>query len=405
MPLVFVHGVNNRKEDPGYDVRIGLTQRFFDQHLAGVLIGGKPLGSTTATFPYWGDLATQFPWDMAGIPPMDGNQALGSVQPDMRVIVAMLHDRLGDLASGQDQPLATLAKRSLPDAVALITDLLLLETAAQDADVTAAFIAEAQSYAEAHPYPVWLPSVTTDQQFIGQLIASVKASGSGGLDALGSPFAKIGNWIGAGAAKLKGEVKKAVGTVVDRVGDYASTQTLAWARRPLNATLGRFFGDVFAYLDHRGTRQSPGPIPQRILASLDAARAAAPGEPLVIVGHSLGGVITFDLFSHFRPDVQVDLFVSVGSQISHFEEMKRFRTSDPTIPSTAVPRAPCPANIKRWLNIFDPVDIFSYACRPVFDNVIDYAYDTRTYTIKAHGAYFDQKRLYERLRERINQLP
>ena len=55
--------------------------------------------------------------------------------------------------------------------------------------------------------------------------------------------------------------------------------------------------------------------------------------------------------------------------------------------------------------MFDEVDIFSYACARVFDRVHDFHYDTQTYTIKAHGAYFDQDRFYSRLRDRIDQLP
>ena len=99
------------------------------------------------------------------------------------------------------------------------------------------------------------------------------------------------------------------------------------------------------------------------------------------------------------------MFVSVGSQVSHFEEMKRFIASDTTIPSAAQKFAKTPDNIKHWINVFDEVDIFSYACEKVFDRVNDFHYDTETYTIKAHGAYFEQDRFYERLRARIDQLP
>ena len=113
-------------------------------------------------------------------------------------------------------------------------------------------------------------------------------------------------------------------------------------------------------------------------------------------------MITFDLLSHFRTDLVVDLFVTVGSQVSHFEEMKRFKSSDPAVgpPNRAV----TPANVRRWINVFDEVDIFSYACDKVFDRVLDFHYDTQTYTIKAHGAYFEQDRFYSRLRTRIDQL-
>ena len=123
----------------------------------------------------------------------------------------------------------------------------------------------------------------------------------------------------------------------------------------------------------------------------------------MIIGHSLGGVITFDLLSHFRPNLQVDLLITVGSQVSHFEEMKRFKASDPNVgpPQKAVP----PQNVIHWINVFDEVDMFAYACDKVFDRVHDFGYDTQTYSTKAHSAYFDQDRFYSRLRTRIDALP
>ena len=65
-----------------------------------------------------------------------------------------------------------------------------------------------------------------------------------------------------------------------------------------------------------------------MLEAFDDARAGAPNEPLVVIGHSLGGVISMDLLSHFRTDIDVDLFVTIGSQVAHFEEMKLYHASD-----------------------------------------------------------------------------
>jgi hypothetical protein len=114
-------------------------------------------------------------------------------------------------------------------------------------------------------------------------------------------------------------------------------------------------------------------------------------------------VISFDLLGHFRPDLQVDLFVSVGSQVAHFEEMKLFRESDDAVRPPA--KAKTPANILHWINVYDEVDIFSYACDRVFDRVdVDARYDTKTYVIKAHSAFFKQARFYKRLRARVDQL-
>jgi pimeloyl-ACP methyl ester carboxylesterase len=205
--------------------------------------------------------------------------------------------------------------------------------------------------------------------------------------------------------QLKMATQAAARTVLDRTGNFASTEILGWSRQSLNANLGRFFGDIFVYMDERGTREAPGRIPTFLLSEWDKAIAATPGEPLIIMGHSLGGVISYDLLTHFRPELQVDLFVSVGSQVSHFEEMKRFRCSRPDIPGAGGPRVPKWPNIKHWINVYDVVDIFSYSCKSIFDAVDDFYYDTKTYVIKSHGAYLKQARYYERLRDRINKLP
>jgi hypothetical protein len=111
-----------------------------------------------------------------------------------------------------------------------------------------------------------------------------------------------------------------------------------------------------------------------------------------------------DLLGHFRPDLAVDLFVSVGSQVAHFEELKLYRASDSNVGPPK--KATTPANILRWVNVYDEVDIFSYAVNRVFDRVdVDARYDTETYVVKAHSAYFEQERFYLRLAERIRGLP
>jgi hypothetical protein len=404
MPVVFVHGVNTRNTDPDYTGRLLVITKFIEAHLGGVVLGGKPLTTLVPTFPYWGDLATTFAWDMASLPSGEIDALGPGVAEDLRPLIGVLADGLTDPAAAAAQPLLSLAReRGLPDAVDLVSDQLLRQAPAADADRVAGFVVAARQYAEANPKPAWMAGLATDEQLLNLLVSEVnkQTAPASGVNALGG-FGSIFGPIAAAGARIKQGAQAAAGTVLDRTGDFASTKLLAWQRRPLNATLGRFFGDIFVYLDGRGDKSAPGPIPSRILAGIDAARAGAPGEPLVIIGHSLGGVITFDLLGHFRPDLAVDLFVTVGSQVSHFEEMKRFKGSDVTV--GAPQKATTPPNVRQWINVFDEVDIFSYACDKVFDRVHDFHYDTQTYTIKAHGAYFDQDRFYTRLRTRIDQL-
>jgi hypothetical protein len=404
MPVVFVHGVNTRDTEPGYDARIRMIAGFVESAWAGLEVGGKPVKSLKPSFPYWGDLATRFAWDMASLP-KDGVQALGpGVPEDLRPAVAVLADALAKPSAAQNEPLLSLARqRSLADAVGLLATLMVRSAAKADAADTAAFVVAAGAYAEKNPKPAWLAPLATDEQFLGMLVLEVDQSGGpGGVQALGI-LGKVMGAVSAAGAAIKNAAKSVAGAALDRVGDFASTKLLAWQRRALNENLGRFFGDVFVYLDDRGDKAKPGQIPGRVLAAFDAARAAAPNEPFVVVAHSLGGVITFDLLSHFRPDIPVDLLVTVGSQVSHFEEIKRFKDSDPAV--GAPQRAVTPKNVARWINVLDGVDIFSYACEAVFDRVTDFEYDTKTYVVKAHGAYFEQARFYDRLRTRIEELP
>ncbi len=406
MPLVFVHGVNTRKGEPGYEAQRLLTEKFLQKHLKDASINGKAMATVKPRFPYWGDLGTEFAWNMASLPAGQINALGAGVEDDLRPLIGFIGDVLADPKGAQAQPLLTLARKSLLHAVRAVSDLLLRQAKPADAESVASFIAAAQAYAEANPQPAWLAAITTDQQFINKLVSeTATASVAPGTQALGL-FDPVINPLSAAAAKLKGAVTSAASTVLNKTGDFASTKLLAWGRRPLNAVLGRFFGDVFVYLDARGDKNAPGAIPSVILGEIAQAMQDGPaGEPLVIIGHSLGGVISFDLLSYFRPDITVDLFISVGSQVSHFEEIKRFKNSNASIPSAQQKLATTPANIRHWINVFDEVDIFAYACDKVFDRVRDFRYDTETYTIKAHGAYFEQGRFYQRLRARIDQLP
>jgi hypothetical protein len=404
MALIFIHGVNSRAEDPGYAAQCLLIEKFLKKHFTGATINNKALSSVTPCFPYWGGLATKFAWNMESLP-SQGIDSLGTlgVDPDLRPLVATLVEQIPNPKDATGAPILGIAKRSLPQAVKVVSDLLLSEAKPEQSEEIAQFLFALQEYAEAHPSPAWLAALTTDPQLLSMLATEAANSTQTGPEALGVQSAGILNLLTLAATKFKGAVAAVAGSMLDVPGNFLSTHLLAWGRRPLNEVLGRFFGDVFVYLDTRKDKTSPGDIPKAILSEIDAAITSSPAQdPVIIIGHSLGGVITYDLLSHFRPDLEVDLFISFGSQVSHFEEIKRFKASDPGIsmPNRVHP----PPNIKHWINVFDPVDIFSYACAKIFERVQDFRYDTGTYTIKAHGAYFHQAAFYKKLRDRINAL-
>lgn len=402
MPVVFLHGVNNR-QGASYEAGRLAKEAFLKRHLGGARINGRKVSADpNVLFPYWGDLATTFAWNMASLP-KGGVEALGgNADIITREEVAQIRDVLA--GSGGKEPITALAKREFTLAVDAVSALALAEaTPGGEADA-ARFVVAVQAYASANLAPSWVAGINSDANFIAKLVA--EASGPVAHAALGGgPFHAITNSVSAGVAKLKQAAAHLVGPAIDTAGDFASTKLLAYSRQPLNGILGRFFGDVFIYLSTRGDGAGPGLIPAKVLVDLDAAaaEAVAQDEPLIIIGHSMGGVIMFDLLSSFRPNLACDLFVSVGSQVAHFEEMKLYLGSDKAV--TAPNKARTPANIKHWINVYDEVDIFSYACKPVFDRVdIDAPYDTQTYVVKAHSAYFEQDRFYGRLRTRIDAL-
>jgi hypothetical protein len=174
------------------------------------------------------------------------------------------------------------------------------------------------------------------------------------------------------------------------------------ARRIAAARASLFLGDVFAYLAHRGTPQEPGAIISTIAADLESAAAGSATEPVLVIAHSMGGNIVYDLLSSFRPDIPVDILVTVGSQVGLFEELKLFHSSRPDIPRPGLERVPALGNVGAWLNVLDRSDFLAYRAEPVFEGAADYQYATGA--IGAHGAYFNQPYFHARLAQRVRDL-
>lgn len=411
MPVIFVHGVNTRADDPAYGARCALIETLMRHALSGARVNGRSLPDAKPTFAYWGDLAATFAWQMQSLP-SGWREALGpDLAPDLRASIAMLYDLLDDPGDARDEPLLALANHSFPRAVDLLTELVLENASGTQVDDAARFAAEVQLYASRFEAsgvrPAWLDGLVTDAQFCNLLVHALteKTAASCGSQALGSTSGGFNHAVISAMGRFRQATQSAAGTALDRSGDFLSTRTLAWTRASLNATLGRFFGDIFVYFNGRGDKEHPGAIPERIMSQWQPVIDAATDEPLIIVGHSLGGVISYDLLTHFQNDLVVDLFVSVGSQVAHFEEMKLYKASQDGYPGVLGRTVPKHSNIRHWINVYDEVDIFSYSCEKIFKDVIDHPYDTRTYVVKAHGAYLVQARFYERLRTRIDALP
>ena len=162
----------------------------------------------------------------------------------------------------------TLARKDLSLAVDILTQLALNFSIEGKEEEIATFVLEASTYADANPSPAWISQIANDTQFIASL--QTQLSMNSDIEAMGG-VDEIFQKISLGSLKLKQAIIGITGKAIDKAGDFASSKLLAWARSPLNAILGRFFGDVFVYLDLRGDKNNPGQIPKRILAEFDSA--------------------------------------------------------------------------------------------------------------------------------------
>jgi pimeloyl-ACP methyl ester carboxylesterase len=187
---------------------------------------------------------------------------------------------------------------------------------------------------------------------------------------------------------------KAVTDRLRKAGSALVVDPLADLARPW---VGFFLGDVFTYLYHNDLReQIRAEVREKLLAA-HAGRAA--GEKLVVIGHSMGGVILVDMLcsptaAGLPADLKVDALLTVGSQPGLFQALGLF------VPISAT-RIPKPACVGTWHNVFDPIDPLAFRADPIFDDVTDFKFDSITGLASAHTTYFLRPQFYARARKRL----
>ncbi len=436
MPLVYVHGVNTRRgttlEEQGvFDKRVSFLREQFRNTAFSERVSA-PDGLRVFT-PYWGDLGVKFARNLACLP-QSGVQALAIGQPPentalLEATAARLDPQVLQQAGLQTAPLLTLARtRSLAAAVDLLfagaTNAPLPGILMDDQAVgrmlpdAARLAAAAERYAGTDPRPVWLAEVSDDETFLTRLLTEISASSAvssgtpaGGPAAPGIQALGLGSDLKSWLDNAVAEVKNAVGAVADSLRTTVTGAATQGARdaflaisgyiRPAaSALLGRFVGDVFTYLENRQ------PIADLVLADVDRAAAARRegDSELFLIGHSFGGIILYDVLTHFRPDLVCDLYVTVGSQVALFAEIDRLADHAGVAAGFANGGSlPRPQNAKLWLNVFDSTDFVGFGTRGVFKGALDFRFETDALPLVSHGAYFDTPRFFARLRERVRE--
>jgi hypothetical protein len=189
-------------------------------------------------------------------------------------------------------------------------------------------------------------------------------------------------------------------------GDAIST-VFGELRPALNEFVAYFVGDIFTYLNERGSRDAPGEIPKRMLKALRGARnrRAATGEKIVIVSHSMGGQLVYDALTHFITesdpylgDLEVDHWFTCGSQVSLFAEMRLFLGQAEVAPGVRLRR---PSRVRAWTNYYDRNDLVGFIMEPVFEGVTDLAYDTGYGLAFAHTGFLARPSFFQALAQRL----
>jgi hypothetical protein len=394
VPLVFVHGVSNR-DTPEYKDN-QLTRDAFLRELVVPALGLAADGFQIFN-PYWGDEGVKFRWGNASLPEAASDiETFGAQDPaDLRIAADVLA-----VASPDAPDIVAVAKRSLTDAIDIVWSAALpMAGTPEEAKALAESYTQACLYAASNPKPEWLATVKSGN-FVDQLLFYVDTH----YVAVAPAGDDQAQWERFGEAGLAERLKESLGRITSLPGSAVSSAVLMLARKNTHLGAAQFLGDVFQYLYKRGDKDSPGPIVKKVLGQLrNAGDARTPVDSkLIVVGHSLGGVISYDILTYFDPSIQVDVLVTVGSQVALFEEMALYRASRPDfVPNPATDRVPQPGNVRRWLNVVDPNDVFSFRAEGVFEGVKDFQYETGYGTMSAHSGYFRRPSFYERLGKRL----
>ncbi|MFD0315080.1 hypothetical protein [Streptomyces flavalbus] len=195
-------------------------------------------------------------------------------------------------------------------------------------------------------------------------------------DALGGDERGIGEVLGRSLG--------AFARLAERAG---GSRLVVSQRGPISGHSLGFSGDILSYLVR-------GAAVRAYVADL-ARRVPA---PVVLLGHSLGGVIAFDLMaggtSGPLPPPPVAQLITVGSQAPLLYELD------------ALPSRPygtgLPAAFPEWLNVYDRRDLLSFLGSPIFGSrVRDVEVDNGQPVSAAHSAYWANPRLYEVLAQAL----
>ncbi len=197
---------------------------------------------------------------------------------------------------------------------------------------------------------------------------------------------------------------------------YQVTRRFDPLRTELNKVTTLFLGDIFFYLSRRGEVNKPGAITKEVLSKLKEAqnnKLQRNNEPLIVLSHSMGGQLMYDIVSYYLPEmvkipeyqdyrnIYIDFWVAAASQVGLFKEMKVFK-EDENSESASIPVAFPSKHLGIWWNLWDCNDYLSFTVKPFVEDVFDDMYDSGKPATKAHSAHFNDPDFYRELAQHIS---
>eukprot|EP00752_Nemacystus_decipiens_P013945 g12381.t1 len=122
-----------------------------------------------------------------------------------------------------------------------------------------------------------------------------------------------------------------------------------------------FIADVIVYQSHTYREKIQARV-REVIRREFGTEAGTVSQPVKIIAHSLGGVVTFDMACLNHEPLYIEAFITMGSQPAFFhlldprEGVAKFEGEPVTVPPT----------IGRWTNVWDEYDMLGFATDEVF---------------------------------------
>ncbi|BAZ33630.1 hypothetical protein NIES4074_61440 (plasmid) [Cylindrospermum sp. NIES-4074] len=221
MPLVFVHGVNVRRDKNAgrgvsYDDDVNNRNALFQKFLLKEIVPDPQ--KVTILNPYWGDYGVKFAWDKKSLP----QSAIEELGSEDELPLILLNQIQLEQELNSDTVLLQVAKKSIADVIDLLWAVSAEDVDESQAEDLADLAVRAVDYAKHNPHPHWLNNIRNDDQLLRDLQEEIdnwqpqgtnsNAEDSPQWEVLGSD----GNWnsISRGASRIKSAVISLVGRPV-----------------------------------------------------------------------------------------------------------------------------------------------------------------------------------------------